>query len=132
MRTDPKSKFYDHALLKVASIYDEIGYGLEARTLYNQGIKTNKKSLYNRVREESLAAMLIKEERFKEAFDALLLILKKSPRNKGAKAGIFKIANHFFDKKDYKQALKIYKAGIKRWPRELNKKPEINFRMEEI
>lgn len=132
MRTDPKSKFYDHALLKVASIYDEIGYGLEARTLYNQGIKTNKKSLYNRVREESLAAMLIKEERFKEAFDALQLILKKSPRNKGAKAGIFKIANHFFDKKDYKQALKIYKTGIKRWPRELNKKPEINFRMAEI
>ena len=41
MRTDPKSKFYDHALLKVASIYDEIGYGLEARTLYNQGIKKN-------------------------------------------------------------------------------------------
>jgi len=132
MRTDPKSKFYDHALLKVASIYDEIGYGLEARTLYNQGIKKNKKSLYNRVREESLAAMLIKEERFQEAFDALQLILKKTPKNKGAKTGIFKIADHFFEKKDYKKALKIYKAGIRRWPKELNKKPEINFRMAEI
>ena len=132
MRIDPKSKFYDHALLKLASIYDEIGYGLEARTLYNQGIKTNKKSLYNRAREESLAAMLIKEEKFKEAFVALQLILKKSPNNKEVKAGIFKIANYFFEKKDYKQALKIYKKGIKRWPKELNKKPEINFRMAEI
>ena len=33
------------------------------------------------MREESLAAMLIKEERFKEAFDAFELILKKSPKN---------------------------------------------------
>ena len=132
MRTDPKSKFYDHALLKVATIYDEIGYGLEARTLYNQGINTNKKSLYNRVRENSLATMLMREEKYKEAFDAFQLILKKSPNNKEAKAGIFEIANRFFQIKDYKKALKIYKTGIKRWPKELSKKPEINFRIAEI
>lgn len=132
MRVAPKSHFYDHALLKVATIYDEIGYRLEARTLYNQGIKTEKKSLYNEMRENSLAAMLMKEERFKEAFDAFQLILKKSPKNLDAKAGIFEIANRFFEKNDYKQALEIYETGAKRWSSELNEKPEINFKMAEI
>lgn len=132
MRKDPKSKFYDHALLKVATIYDEIGYRLEARTLYNQGIKRKKKSLYNETRENSLAAMLMKEERFKEAFDAFQLLLEKSPKNIDAKAGIFEIANRFFEKNDYDQALEIYETGAKRWPGELNEKPEINFKMAEI
>ncbi len=132
MRIDPKSKFYDHALLKVATIYDDIGYRLEARTLYNQGVKTKKKSLYNETRKNSLAAMLMKEERFKEAFDAFQLILKKSPKNIDAKAGIFEIANRFFNKNDYDQALEIYETGAKRWPGELNEKPEINFYMAEI
>jgi len=132
MRKAPKSKFYDHALLKVATIYDDIGYRLEARTLYGQGIKSEKKSLYNQTRENSLAAMLMKEERFKEAFDAFQLILKKDPKNIDAKAGIFEIANRFFEKNDYKQALGIYETGAKRWPGELNEKPEINFKMAEI
>ena len=92
MRKNPKSKFYDHALLKVATIYDNIGYRLEARTLYKQGVNKRKKSLYNETRKNSLAAMLMKEERFKDAFDAFQLILKSSPKNLNAKAGIFKIA----------------------------------------
>lgn len=132
MRVDPKSKFYDHALLKVATIYDEIGYRLEARILYNQGIKTKKNSLYNEMRENNLAAMLMSEERFKDAFDAFQLLLKKSPKNIEAKAGIFEIANRFFEKNDYKQALEIYETGAKRWPGELNEKPKINFNMAEI
>ncbi len=132
MRKAPKSKFYDHALLKVATIYDDIGYRLEARTLYNQGLKSEKKSLYNQTRENSLAAMLMKEERFKEAFDAFQLILRSDPKNIDAKAGIFEIANRFFEKNDYKQALEIYETGAKRWPGELNEKPEINFKMAEI
>ena len=132
IRKDPKSKFYDHALLKVATIYDDIGYRLEARTLYNQGVKKRKKSLYNETRRNSLAAMLLKEERFKEAFDAFQLILKSSPKNLDAKAGIFAIANRFYEKNEYDQALKIYEAGVKRWPGELNKKPEINYNMAEI
>lgn len=132
MRINPKSKFYDHALLKVATIYDDIGYRLEARTLYNQGVKRKRDSLYNEMRKNSLAAMLMKEERFKEAFDAFQLILKKSPKNIEAKAGIFEIANRFYQKNDYDQALEIYEAGAKRWPGELNEKPEINYNMAEI
>ena len=132
MRKNPKSKFYDHALLKVAKIYDDIGYRLEARTLYKQGVNKRKKSLYNETRKNSLAAMLMKEERFKDAFDAFQLILKSSPKNLDAKAGIFAIANRFYEKNEYDQALKIYEASTKRWPNELNKKPEINFNMAEI
>ncbi|MEK9630001.1 MAG: tetratricopeptide repeat protein [Nitrospinota bacterium] len=132
MRKDPDSKFYDHALLKVATIYDEIGYLLEARTLYNQGIKASRKSLYNETRQNHLAAMLMKEEKFKEAFDAFQRILKKSPKNIDAKAGIFEIANRFFEKNDYDQALEIFETGAKRWPTELNEKPEINYKMAEI
>ena len=132
MRKDPKSKFYDHALLKLATIYDDIGYKLEARTLYKQGIKRKKESIYNEARENNLVAMLMKEERLKEAFDAFQVILKKSPENSIAKAGILKIANHFFQKNDYGQALEIYKGAAKLWPNEFNKKPEINYNIGEI
>ena len=132
MREFPKSKFYDHALLKVASIFDEIGYSLEARALYNQGLKSKPKSLYNEVRKDNLAAMLMKEGRLEKAFDAFQAILRKSPNNIEAKAGIFEIANKFFEKKDFPRALKIFEAGASRWPGELNEKPEINFSMAEI
>ena len=132
MREFPKSKFYDHALLKVASIFDEIGYSLEARALYNQGLKSKPKSLYNESRKDSLAAMLMKEGRLEKAFSAFQLILRKSPNNIEAKAGIFEIADKFFEKKDYPRALKIFEAGASRWPGELNEKPEINFSMAEI
>ncbi len=132
MRGFPKSKFYDHALLKVASIFDEIGYSLEARTLYNQGLKAKPKSLYNEVRKNSLAAMLMKEGQLEKAFDAFQVILKKAPKNIEAKAGIFEIANKFFVEKDYPRALKIFEAGARRWPGELNEKPEINYAMAEI
>ena len=132
MREYPKSKFYDHALLKVGSIFDEIGYGLEARTLYKQGLKSKSSSLYNEARKNNLAAMLMKEGRLNEAFKAFQKILKKSPKNIAAKAGIFEIANKFFEEKDYARALKIFEAGSNRWPGELNKKPEINYAMAEI
>ncbi|MBT3184959.1 MAG: tetratricopeptide repeat protein [Nitrospina sp.] len=132
MREFPKSKFYDHALLKVGSIFDEIGYNLEARALYNQGIKSKPKSLYNEARKNSLAAMLMKEGRLEKAFSAFQKILRKAPKNIEAKAGIFEIAEKFFAKKDYSRALKIFEAGASRWPGELNEKPEINFSMAEI
>ena len=132
MRKYPKSKFYDHALLKVATIYDDIGYKLEARTLYNQGIKRKRESIYNEERENNLVAMLVKEERLKEAFDKFQVMLKKSPENSIAKSGILEIANHFFKKNDYAQALEIYKGAAKLWPNEFNKKPEINYNMGEI
>ena len=132
MRKYPKSKFYDHALLKVATIYHDIGYKLEARTLYNQGIKRKKESLYNEERKNNLVAMLIKEDRLQEAFDGFQVMLKKSPENSIAKAGILKIANRFFKKNDYGQALEIYKGAAKLWPNEFNKKPELNYNMGEI
>jgi TolA-binding protein len=132
MREFPKSKFYDHALLKAASIFEEIGYGLEARALYNQGLKSRPRSLYNEVRENSLAKILIKEGQFDKAYKAFQKILIKSPENLEAKAAIFEIANNFFDKKNYPRAIKIFEDGAKRWPNELNKKPEINFAMAEI
>ena len=132
MREYPKSKFYDHALLKVASIFDEIGYGLEARSLYNLGIRSKPSSLYNEVRKNNLAAMLMKEGRLDEAFNAFQKILRKSPKNIAAKAGIFEIANKFFEEKDYARALKIFETGARRWPGELNEKPEINYAMAEI
>ena len=74
----------------------------------------------------------MKEERFKEEFDAFQLILKSSPKNLDAKAGVFAIAAHFYEKNEYDQALEIYEAGVKRWPGELNKKPEMNYIMAEI
>ncbi|MBT5550897.1 MAG: tetratricopeptide repeat protein [Nitrospina sp.] len=132
MRKFPKSKFHDHALLKVASIFDEVGYNLEARALYKQGLKSTPKSLYNEVRKNNLAAMLMKEGKLEEAFSAFQNILRKSRQNIEAKAGIFEIANKFFEKKDLIRALKIFEAAVKRWPGELNEKPEINFAMAEI
>ena len=132
MRKFPKSKFYDHALLKVASIFDEIGYNLEARTLYNQGLKSRPGSLYNEIRKNNLAAMLMKEGQLEKAFDAFQAILRKSPKNIEAKSGVFEIANKFFERKDYPRALKIFETAARRWPGELNEKPEINYAMAEI
>ena len=132
MRTFPKSQFYDHALFKMAFIFDEIGYILEARTLYEQGLKRNKKSIYNHARKSGLAAMFMREKRFEEAYKAFQLILKKSPKNAEARAAIFEIANYYFEQKDFRRALKIYEDGARRWPAELNDKPIINFNMAEI
>jgi tetratricopeptide (TPR) repeat protein len=132
MREYPKSKFFDHALLKVASIFEGIGYSLEARALFNQGLKSKPSSLYNEVRKNNLAAMLMKEGRLDEAFNAFQKILRKSPKNKEAKAGIFEIANKFFEGRDYVRALKIFEDMVKRWPGELDEKPEVNFAMAEI
>ena len=132
MRKNPKSKFYDHALLKIATIYDDIGYKLEARTLYNQGIKRKRESIYNEERENNLVAMLVKEERLKEALDKFQVMLEKSPENSIAKAGVMEIANRFFKKNDYDQALELYKGAAKLWPSESNKKPEINYNMGKI
>ena len=132
MREFPKSKFYDHALLKVASIFDEVGYNLEARMLYNQGLKSKPKSLYNEVRKNSLAAMLMKEGKLEKAFKAFQAVLRRTPKNIEAKAGIFEIANILFERKNYPRALKIFEAGVKRWPNEINEKPEISFKMAEI
>ena len=131
-RKFPKSRFYDHALYKIGYIFDEIGYSLEARALYNEGINRNKKSLYNKVRKDSLANMLLKENRYDEAYQAFEKILKTSPKNDGARKAILKIGNHYFDQNNFIPALKLYEEYARRWPSEYNKNENMSFNMAEI
>ncbi len=129
VRMFPKSKFFDHALYKLAFIYDEMGYNIEARELYERGITRNRKSMYNSARKSGLAAMLMKEERFEEALVAFKSLLKKSPKNLEAKAAIFDIATYYFDQGNFKRSIDIYEEGARRWSSELNERPIINFNM---
>lgn len=132
IRTFPNSKFADHALYKLAYIYDEMGYIIEARELYERGTRMNPRSIYNTARKQGLAAMLMKEDRYEEALVAFQSILKKSPKSPEAKTAIFDIANAYFDQKNYKRAIEIFEEGAERWPSELNERSEINYRMGEI
>ena len=131
-RKFPKSRFSDHALYKIGNIFEEIGYTLEARVLYNEGINQNKRSLYNTARKNSLANMLLKEKRYEEAYEAFQKILKKAPKSNEAQLAIIKIANAYFDQEDYIRALDIYNEAIRRWPSVVNKTPIIYSNMGEI
>jgi len=131
-RKFPKSRFSDHALYKIGNIFEEIGYTLEARVLYNEGIKQKKRSLYNTARKNSLANMLLKERRYEEAYEAFQKILKKAPKSNEAQLAIIKIANAYFDQEDYIRALDIYNEAIRRWPSVVNKTPIIYSNMGEI
>ena len=132
IRTYPKSKFLDHVLYKLAFIYDELGYIIEARNLYEDTIKSNPKSIYNPSRKKGLALMLMKEERFEEALIAFSKILGKTPKSIEAKTAFFDVAGIYFDQKDFNRALKIYEESADRWPTELNERPDVNFNMGEI
>ncbi|PIQ96551.1 MAG: hypothetical protein COV67_08940, partial [Nitrospinae bacterium CG11_big_fil_rev_8_21_14_0_20_56_8] len=131
-RKFPDSRFHDHTLFKIADIYDRMGYTLEARTLYQEGLKRDPKSLYNDARKSGLANMLMKEGRYDEAYGAFQVLLKESPKNQDAKTALFDIANHYFEQKSYDKAIKIYEDGADRWPGELNERPEINSNMGDI
>ncbi len=132
VRRFPKSRFFDHALHKLAFIYDRMNYVLEARTLYNEGIKRNSRSLYNEAREGGLASMLMKVGQYKEAYEAFEKLLKKAPKDPNAKIALFDIADHFYEIKDYDQAIKVYEEATKRWPDVLAERPEIDYHMAEI
>ena len=132
IRKFPNSRFYEHALYKIGLIYNSLGYVLEARTVFEEGINRNPKSLYNVARKTSLANMLLDEERYKDAYKAFQLILKKSPKNAEGQLAIIKIANQYFDQKDFDQALKIYKEAKRRWPLLVNNTPIIFNNMAEI
>ena len=131
-RKFPKSRFSDHALYKIGNIFEEIGYSLEARVLYNEGINGNKKSLYNTARKNSLANMLLKEKRYDDAYKAFQKILKKSPKSNEAQLAIITIANEYFNQKDFIRALDIYNEAVRRWPSVVNKTPLIYSNMGEI
>ena len=132
MRTFPDSQFYDHALFKAASIYENLDYTLEARTLYEKGIQDNRFSRYNPARETGMGFMLLKEDKLDDAYKTFQLLLRKAPQNTEAKKGLFGIAERYYHAKNYPKALKIYEDVAKRWPDELKEQPEVNFVIGEI
>jgi TolA-binding protein len=132
MRTYPESQFYDHSLFKVASIYEDMDYTLEARTLYSKGTQEDKSSRYNTARETGLGFMLIEEDKLDDAYETFQALLRKSPQNAEAKKGLFQIAMRYYEAHDFPKALKIFEDVIKRWPDELNEQPEVNYYIAEI
>jgi len=132
MRTYPDSQFYDHALFKTASIYEDMDYTLEARTMYEKGTQRDKSSRYNAARETGLGLMLIKEDKLDEAYKTFQILLRKSPQNADAKKGLFLIAKRYYEAHNFPKALKIFEDVIKRWPDELNEQPGVNFTIGEI
>lgn len=132
MRQYPKSSFYDHALLKISSIFEAMDYTLEAKTLYLEGLRRNKRSRYIPARQLGLAKMLFKEEKIDEAYQAFKMILKKSPSAVEARVGVYRIAQWYFDRGDHKAALPIYEDAVNRWPDQLSQRPQTNFYIGEI
>ena len=132
MRTYSDSQFYDHALFKTATIYEAMGYTLEARTMYAKGTQRDKSSRYNAARETGLGLMLIEEDKLEDAYQTFQILLRKSPKNADAKKGLFRIAQRYYEARNFPKALKIFEDVIKRWPDELNEQPEVNFYIGEI
>ncbi len=132
IRNYPQSHFYDHALFKIASIYEEMQFVLEANTLYLNGIRRDRLSPYNFFREIGLANMMLREGRHDPAYSAFQRILKKTPKNQEARKGIFEIAKWNYENNYYDKALKIYEDAVFRWPEELNENPEVNFYIGQI
>ncbi len=131
IRKYPKSKFKDHALIKMAEIYKELGYVLEARTLYEKEIR-NPRSIYKKSRDLGLASMLFEQNRLMEAYDAYQRYLKKFPRDLDAQKRVFEIANQFYLENRFRKALTIFEEANKRWPDAVNNTPITHFYMAEI
>ncbi|MCH7622487.1 MAG: tetratricopeptide repeat protein [Nitrospinae bacterium] len=131
-RRFPKSKFAGHGNDRIAFIYSEMGYILEAKTKYEESLKSNPKSLYTFARKNNLALMMLREGKYEEAYAAFKRLLVKSPKNIAARPAIFEIANHYYEQKDFKRSIEVYKDGAARWPSELNEQQEINFNMGNI
>ncbi|NIQ03835.1 MAG: tetratricopeptide repeat protein [Nitrospinaceae bacterium] len=132
MRMYPGSQFYDHALFKAATIFEGMGYTLEARTLYERGLAGKKESRYTLAREAGKAYMLVREDKLEDAYQSFQIILRRAPQNPRAKTGLFQIAQRYYEKRNYAQALKIFEDVIRRWPEELSEQPEINYYVGEI
>ncbi len=132
IRQYPDSKFIDHSLYKMAAIYENMDYTLEAKTLYLDGIKNRRKSRHTHSREIGLAKMLLNEEKLTESYEAFLRILKKTPDNKEAKSSILKIGQKYYQQNKFEKALGIFEKGAVLWPETLNDNPQNNFQMAEI
>ena len=131
-RRFPESKFAGHAADRIAFIFSEMGYTLEAKTKYLESLKTSPKSPYSFARKNNLALMMLREGKYEEAYAAFKRLLIKSPKNIAARPAIFEIANHYYEQKDFKRSIEVYQDGANRWPSELNEQPEINFNMGDI
>jgi TolA-binding protein len=131
-RRFPKSRFTEHALDKIAFIYSELGYILEAKTMYEESLKTKPKSPYLSARKNNVALMMLKEGKLEEAYTGFKRLLEKNPKNIAARSAIFEIANSFYQQKNFNRALEIYQDGAARWPNQLNEDPDINYNMGDI
>lgn len=131
-RRFPKSRFSEHANNRIAHIFAEMGYILEAKTSYEESLKANPKSPYTFSRKNNLALMMLREGKYENAYAEFKKLLINSPKNIAARPAIFEIANHFYEQKDFKRSIEIYQDGANRWPIELNEQPEINFNMGDI
>jgi tetratricopeptide (TPR) repeat protein len=132
LRKYPESKFSDQALAQLASVYDEMNLTLEARALYEEGLRKDPKGLFSNYFNTQLALLQLRENQYEKAYIALNSILQRSPRDENARDGIFRIAKWYFEQEEYDKALKIYEDGEKRWPRYLNEKAEVKYYMGEI
>jgi len=132
LRQFPGSRFARHAQYKIAQIYNEIGYTIEAKALYEEVLRKNAADPYNQARQIDLASMLMSKGKYVEAYDAYQDVLKNAPKNIAAREAIFTIARHHYDEGNFPRALKIYEEGARRWPSQLNEQPEIHFYMGEI
>jgi TolA-binding protein len=131
-RRFPNSRFTEHALEKIAFIYSELGYTLEAKTLYEEGLKTKPESSYSSARKNNVALMMLKEGNLEEAYTGFKRLLKNNPKNIAARSAIFEIAHNFYQQKNFNRALEVYQDGAARWPNQLNEEPEINYNMGDI
>jgi tetratricopeptide (TPR) repeat protein len=132
LRESPGSRFARHAQYKIAQIYNEIGYTIEAKALYEAILKKNADDPYNQARQIDLASMLMSKGKYDEAYEAYQMILRDAPKNLAARDAIFTIARHYYDAGNFSRALKIYQEGAARWPSQLNEQPEIHFYMGQI
>ncbi|CAI2719225.1 tetratricopeptide repeat protein [Nitrospina watsonii] len=132
IRKYPDSRFYDHALYKLASIYDDLDLILEAKTHYEQGIERNPRSRYNEARKLGLARMMYKEGRLEEAYRAFRLILKDQPTEPKARASVYDIAQTHYEKGEFDKSLRVFEDAVERWPKELNTTPQLNYTLAEL
>jgi len=131
-RRFPKSSFVGHVNDRIALIYSEMGYILEAKTKYEENLRANPNSPYTFARKNNLALMMLRDGKYDQAYTAFKRLLVKSPKNIAARPALFEIAHHYYEQKDFKRAIEVYKDGAARWPSELNEQQEINFNMGDI
>jgi TolA-binding protein len=135
-REFPKSNFREHALMKMAYIFEELGYHLEARNIYKDILADDPKSPFADYRKLGLARLLVKENKLDDALSAYNKLLgevqKETEAYLDAKRGVIEVANGFFGQNNFDRALKIFEDVEQRWPEQLGQEPGIHYQMGEI